>query len=343
MTGEPAQDDDDVLACTKTAQIEIAANYPIVSAYEFEFLKGEEVIKERLDGRTLYMIVQRPLTYFDNVRITNDHIFFDIADSANAPLECRLNLVEAGICETGQPVDIQISFYSKKSETPQQPFRDVAAIRVYDKDNNFLVWWSPQKLLFEVLVNGLPVAVSGNQSPLAFVDFRVLYVGKAFDQKVWKRLTGHTKMQRLLTIQSPVGASPEAKAPFEISLALLSVVGLQEATEFFGTTFTIPAGVEPIPHKFAGDDDQAFGNFITNRLVELGDAALTTAVEAMLVNRFRPQENKILYESYPNIAGGMRSKGYSHSELTIERLPVRLYTDHFDWSPTFVEEAGGDE
>lgn len=341
MTGDEAPDENEAITCIKSAEIEIAANYPIVSAYEFEFLKGEKVIRERLDNCTLYMIVQRPLTYFDNVRLTDTYLFFDIADGANTPLPCRINLVEAGVCEEGQVVDIQISFFSERSETPQQPFRDVAAIQVYDKDDNFLVWWSPQKLLFEMLVNGLRVAVAGEQSPTAFVDFKVLYVGKAFDQKVWDRLTGHTKMQRLLTIQSPVGASPEAKAPFEICLVLLSVVGLSEHVEYFGTTYTLPEGVEPIFHVLEGDDE-AVGRFVTEPLVKLGDTALTTEVEAMLINRFRPRENKILFDSYPNIAGGMRANGYSHSELSIERLPARLTTDHCDWSALFVADDEDD-
>jgi len=329
---------DDAIIGIKSAEIEITADYPIVSAYEFEFLKGETVIRERLDNCTLYMIVQRPLTYFDNVRLTDAHIFFDIADGRNAPLRCRLNLAEAGVCEDGQAVDIQISFFSEKAETPEQPFRDVAAIRVYDKDNNFLVWWSPQKLLFEMLVRGLRVAIAGDQLPTAFVDFNVLYVGKAFDQKVWKRLTGHSKMQRLLTVQSPVGASREAQAPFEISLILLSIIGLREHVEYFGTTFTLPAGVEPIFHKL--DGDEAIGRFGTEPLVKLGDSALTTEVEAMLINRFRPLENEVLFEAYPDIAGGLRSKGYSHSELSIERLPARLTTEHYDWSACFEIDAG---
>ena len=205
---------------TRVANIQIATSYPIVSSYEFEFLKMEKVVQERLDACTIYLIVQRPLTYFDNVELIDGYIYFEIADGESAPLRCRINLVVAGICAADEPVDIEMQFFAKNPGTAQ-PFRDVGAIKVFKEDGSFVLWWSPQKILYEMLVNELPVEIAENANPLAFLDFKVHYIGKSFSQKVWKRLTGHDKMQRILTLQGPVGASPEAKAPFEISLILL--------------------------------------------------------------------------------------------------------------------------
>lgn len=318
---------DNVIEGTKVADIQVSTTYPIVSAWEFEFLKQEAVIRERLDTCTIYLIVQRPLTYFDQVELIGTYLYFEIADGATSPLKCRLDLTAADICGDEEKIDIEVQFFGPKPIN-QQPFRDVGAIRVFKPDGSFVVWWSPQKILYEMLVNGLPVEVANDGNPLSFLDFKIHYIGKAFSQKVWDRLTGHEKMQRILTLQGPVGASPQARAPFEISLILLTVVGLSDMPEIPATGFSIPPGVKAIKHKVDLDDDTAFEQFLLKPFVELGDEALTKEVEAMLIHQFQPVENEIKFKHYPKIEGGMRSKGYSATSLTIERLPALLYTDH---------------
>ncbi|ALJ13596.1 ATP-dependent HslUV protease ATP-binding subunit HslU [Sphingopyxis macrogoltabida] len=78
---------------TRVARVIASTTYPIVSAWEFEFLKVEEIIQERWDKSTLYLVVQRPLTYFDNVTFGEYYINFQIADGVSPPLSCRINLV----------------------------------------------------------------------------------------------------------------------------------------------------------------------------------------------------------------------------------------------------------
>ena len=70
---------------------------------------------------------------------------------------------------------------------------------------------------------------------------------------------------------------------------------------------------------------------------QLGDEALTREIEAFLIHSFKPAYNEILFDNYPNIAGGIRSEGYSWTELVLERLPALLYTDHFSMVPTINE------
>ncbi|APT34974.1 hypothetical protein MCBMB27_05683 (plasmid) [Methylobacterium phyllosphaerae] len=321
---------------TKVANIQVSTKYPIVSAFEFEFLKSERAVLERLDNCTIYMIAQRPLTYFDEVILKDGYIYFKISDAEHQPLACRINLVSAGICTADETVDIEVSFLSKTPGT-EQPFRDVGAIKIYKLDGSFVVWWSPQKILYEMIVNDLPVEVDEDGDPYAFLDFKIHYIGKAFSQKVWDRLTGHDKMQRILTLQGPVGASPEAMAPFEISLILLSVVGLTDVPELNSLGLTIPDGAEPIVHKIDMRDEEALYRFMNEPLVALGDEAMTREVEAMLINLFKPAENDIQYKNYPNIEGGMRSKGYSYTGLTVEQLPAFLYSDHHAISATKPE------
>lgn len=54
---EAADAESDIVEGAKVANIQVAVSYPIVSAYEFEFLKEEDVVRERLDKCTLYLLV----------------------------------------------------------------------------------------------------------------------------------------------------------------------------------------------------------------------------------------------------------------------------------------------
>ncbi len=329
---EAADAESDIVEGAKVANIQVAVSYPIVSAYEFEFLKEEDVVRERLDKCTLYLLVQRPLTYFDNVVLDDGVIYFEIADGEATPLACKLDLVHAGICGPGEEICVETQYFTK---TPgaKQPFRDVGAIKLFRKDRSMIVWWSPQKILYEMLVRGLEVAVADGGDPLSFLDFSVLYVGKAFDQKVWDRLTGHEKMQKILTVQNPVGAAPAARAPFEVSLILLSVVGLTDVAELPYVGVSDMPGVQTIVHEVDLTDTEAFVRFMSEPLAPLGDEAMTREVEAQLIHRFQPEYNSVLFKNYPEIAGGMRSKGYTWTDLTIEGLPASLSTPHFKLGP----------
>ncbi|WP_236305582.1 hypothetical protein [Dickeya zeae] len=64
------------VSAMRFARVLMNVTYPIVSAYEFDFLQEEKVIRERWDASTIYLIVQRPLTYFDNVVLDDKYIRF---------------------------------------------------------------------------------------------------------------------------------------------------------------------------------------------------------------------------------------------------------------------------
>jgi hypothetical protein len=327
-------DNDPPYCGVRFANIYASTVYPLVSAWEFETLKAEDVVRERWGNCTIYMVVQRPLTYFDNVIIDDCYIHFEIADGEKPPLSCRINLVANQICEPGEMVEISVEFFSK---TPgkAQPLRNVGAFRLFKPDGSFILWWSPQKILYEMLVNNLAVEIAEDGDPFAFLDYKVHYIGKSFSQKVWSRLTGHEKMQRILTVEREVGSSPEARAPFEISLIFLNLLGLDDVPMITSVDRIAPTGSEPIVHTLDLSDESAVADFMTNSPVKLGDEALTREVEAMLIHRFRPEHNEIKFESYPEIKGGMRSKGYTDTQLTLERLPAFLYTGSFAMVPIF--------
>ena len=312
------------------ASIHLSTAYPVISAYEFEFLKGEEIIRNRLDNCTIYMIVQRPITYFDNVKICNRFIYFEIADGKNPPMKCRIDPIAANISSPSDNIQLEALFFS---ETPGavQPFHNVAAIKLLKEDNSFILWWSPQKLLYEYVVHGLRVETTDNADPLSFLDFNVLYIGKTFAQKVWNRLTGHCKMQKILTVQNPISAEPFTRAHSEIALVLLKVTGLTDMPNI--PYVDLGSEVPPILHDIDADDENALERFMSEVPVALGDEAIVREVEAQLINTFQPQFNEVKFDNYPMIKGGMRSKGYSSTELVIERLPAFLRTAHYSIEP----------
>lgn len=324
--------DDATFQGVRFANIYAGTVYPLVSAWEFEFLKAEDIIRERWNNCTIYMVVQRPLTYFDNVVIDDSYIRFEIADGEKPPLPCRINLVANDICKPGETVEISVEFFSK-TPSQEQPLQNVGAFKIFREDGSFIVWWSPQKILYEMLVNDLEVEIAEGSNPFAFLDYKVHYIGRSFSQKVWNRLTGHEKMQRILTLEREIGASPEARAPFEISLIFLNLLGLDDAPMIGSFDGSPINGAEPIIHDLDLSDEDALGNFMMNSPVKLGDEALTREVEAMLIHRFQPEYNDVKFANYPTIKGGMRSMGYTDTHLALERLPAFLYSDHFSMVP----------
>lgn len=79
----------------KIIKIIASTNYPIVTAYEFEHLKTEKVMQEIFRPCTLYLIVQRPLTYIQNLFINAKSIDFEVCDdSENENLKCKIYLAK---------------------------------------------------------------------------------------------------------------------------------------------------------------------------------------------------------------------------------------------------------
>jgi hypothetical protein len=189
-----------------------------------------------------------------------------------------------------------------------------------------------------MLVKGLKVEVAEGGDPQSFLDFKIHYIGKSFSQKVWDRLTGHEKMQRILTREREVGQAPEARTPFEISLVILKITGVDDLPLMGVDTDDPIAGSSPILH-YVNDSYESIEKFMSEPSVKLGDEALTREAEAYLINLFKPTYNKVIFDNYPKIRGGMRSKGYSMTEVEFEGVPVVLYTNCFSMAYEFDSEG----
>ncbi|MBB3136603.1 hypothetical protein FHS26_004360 [Rhizobium pisi] len=306
----------------KVIEIQAQTGYPVVSAYEFEFLKGEKVVKDRLKDCSLYLILQRPLTYFQNLILGEGVIDFEIADGINPPLECRLDLEEAKMIKPGGIVDVEIQYYKDQPDLVP-PHNDVAAFKILTEAGEFAVWETPQKLLYEAIVNGLPLYLRGDISP--YLAYHVHYIGKAWSQNVWNRLTGHHKVQKILTMEDSI--SPRSrKLSFEISVLLLDIVGFDEGNMIGGYEALIPEKVQPIIHEMKTEEE--IDAFFSKPPIAPRAPELTSEAEALLIKLFKPEYNGIMFENYPNIANGTRSVGYTLANLTVTRMPMLLTTAH---------------
>lgn len=307
----------------KTLEIVATTAYSIVSAYEYEFLKEEKIVQDKMNGATIYFILQRPLMYFDNLVVDDGFLQFDIVDGVNPPLHCGIDATDLGIPSDEEAIlDVQ---YYRDNPSAEPPFKEVAAFKLLKSDGTFVVWETPQKLLYEAIANELPVSISGDVG--AYLNYHVHYIGQAFSQKIWNRLTGHEKLQRILTLEAPL-SSLTTRPPFEISILMLSIIGFDEAIVFPYPEALGVGGEKPILHAFDFEEDnENFEKFYVPFLSK--DAPeLTNEAEAILINLFKPEYNEKLFKNYPNIKKGARSAGYSEAQLTIERLPAVLSTKH---------------
>lgn len=144
---------------------------------------------------------------------------------------------------------------------------------------------------------------------------------------MWQRLTGHEKMQKVLTLE-PSKNVRSLGAPFEISLMLIAIVGADELLQcpYMGW----PMFEKPILHRISSD---AQLNHFLGSWVRMPSEELTSEVEAKLISALKPAYNEKLFDNYPCIAKGARSLGYSVCDLQIHMMPAALHTPHATIAP----------
>jgi len=317
----------------KNINIQVQGSYPVISAYEFEFMKGLPEIQRFLKESTLYLIVQRPLLYFNKLRIEEGIVKFEISDMrGNPPLSGSLDPYVGGFAREREGFLFSASLY-KGDAIGLKSFDYAAGFSIETKTREHIASITPQKMIHLSALKCAGYNLYGNLHD--YIDYRVHYIGQSFDQDIWARLTGHEKMQSILTRESILDNASNRNS-FEIALILLEVVGFSEANIFPYHSWMHNTNTSPILHDLGEDDDHdAYLEFHKSK-ISFSDPELTNEVEAMLINRFQPAYNKIKFKSYPNIKRGTRSKGYTESSLVVERSPTILITQDFRLDANFI-------
>lgn len=261
--------------------------YAPLSNHDFAVVKSEIIIQKILDGSMLYVITQRPLLTFENVDKSEDGatLLFDIVQQKTGiKVKCTLPIYQEflGQDET-QGINVKFGSYDKNWKQTILPLTNVNGLQFYDHDMKFLLWLNPDKFIHHYYNKVIIATVEGDYKPLT--KFNVHYVGKATDQEIWLRLTGHSTLQDILSLETPFnyGTLPT----HEIVLLLFRVADKLSITTFDGT-----GNVDEFVDTMFG------GNYPTDKEVSL-DA------EKVLIKILDPAYNNKKFPNYPVSKDGL--------------------------------------
>lgn len=279
--------------------------YSPVSNYDFAMVKDDALISQYINSGKIYMIVQRPVLFFQNLN-------FDLIDQINPALtfelhqrgidqilECRLRLYQEKLgLDNDRELGIALNYTYPKPETlsNKPPFNHLANF-VLKSENNEFIWFSPEKLLYHYFMNAVEADIKGEIS--LFTNYQVHYIGKATEQDVIKRLTGHSHLQEILSIEHPF---------------------------HYGSLQT-----DEVAILFFDFDDNIFMNMITDENDDITEAVdlmmgkmpidqktIYLDAEKALINALKPKHNRMLYNKYPISEDGLNKydlKVYTYSIL----------------------------
>lgn len=266
--------------------------YTPLSNYDFVMVKDDPIIKHFINSGKLYLIVQRPILTFENFYVNNNDIEnpilkFEVHQKGVSEiLECEFPLFQNEFnVPFGSRCDIAINYTYPKSEVMFQhtmPFTSMANFVVKTGEDYY--WISPEKLIYHYLRDALNIRIKGDITQ--FLKYKVHYIGKATDQDIIKRLTGHSHLQDILSVERPFHY--ETLPTEEIAILFLS---------FKDNTFV---------NTFSPDDDEidiAVRMLMGEKPIE--DNVIYLDAEKALIKALKPKHNRLLYNNYPESKDGL--------------------------------------
>jgi len=301
----------------KSIVTQFSMSYPAMSVYEFEYLKEEAEVLEYWRNSSIYLICQRPVLFFDEITFDSGEILMKIKQRGQSE---ELN-VSLTIYENDKKLGgsggfwLDLNFYDKKPGTTE-PYKNVGGIKLLNSEQEFVVWYTPERLIYEYIKGRLPnLEITGDIHD--FLTYSIHYIGQSQSQGIWERLTGHEKLSSVLIKELPFIEGEFS--PFELSLIFL---GLEDATEFPSLT---PNENEDEVVDFEGNivSDEEIGSSFFHREMDDVKFKIVNDYEAFLINFFEPKYNKIKFKNYPHIANGLKSIGYTeivHETMVLATL-----------------------
>ena len=280
-------------------QIELA--YCPMSNYTFSVLKNDIAIQRALEESHLYIIAQQPVLSFENIVPDKNEklIRFEIhKKDSYSVLKCELPFFQENLATNSEyEVILYVGSNDPNYVKSNPPLNNIHGIKFYEmnlSNENFLVWFSPEKFIHNWLKGYFIAKVDGNYQD--FLDYKVHYVGKATEQDIWKRLTGHSTLQDILSVEYPFtyGELPT----HEITLLLFRFYDNLEI-KTYGTDSSIDDMVNSLLGKNRPDKKEIFLD-----------------AEKALVNAMQPKYNKIKFKNYPNYKKGLNELNYDTYSYT---------------------------
>jgi len=286
--------------------------YTPLSTYDFTMVKDDLIIKDFINSGKLYVIAQRPILTFENFII-------DSADEENPILKFEIHqrgMSDTLICEfplfqkdfdipVGTLTSIAINYTYPKSEEKRSdypmPLMSMANFVVCTPDGSFY-WLSPEKLIYHYLRKALQIRIDGDITK--FLKYKVHYIGKATEQDIVKRLTGHSHLQDVLALERPFhyGTLPAE----EIALILLSFQDNIFMNTFSDNDTDIDLAVRMLMGEPHIDQDTIYLD-----------------AEKALISALQPKHNKLRYKNYPISKDGLHNQGLDIYSFSIND-PITL-------------------
>lgn len=280
-------------------QLELA--YAPLTAYEFAVIKDDPLIERALWKASLYLIAQRPVITFENV-VPDTSVYqlnFEIHQRGNPNiLKCRLPF-DQEIFELADHnvVDVAFNYLDKSIKQEKPPFNNIhgfSLIKHKDGGREFIIWFSPEKLLQNWWKGNIECEVEGDFT--SFTRYKIHYVGKATKQSILKRLTGHSTFQDILSLESPVTekqlpANEVVVMPFEFQDNL--------QIQSFGPESDIETMVAALKGENYPEQEKVFLD-----------------AEKALIKAMEPNYNKELFKNYPVSKDGLYGDKYDAISYT---------------------------
>ncbi|SDD67486.1 hypothetical protein [Pedobacter soli] len=292
---------------TKTLLNILQLAYSPISNYDFAVIKDDKLIKGYMNKASIYAIVQRPVLTFQNLDVDKTNpidpfLTFEIHQQGNKEiLTGRLRIYQRNFgADKDQGIYIAVTHtYPKPNdEEPSFPFFNVANF-IFKTAKQDVIWLSPEKLIYHYLRDTIEVDIFGNIPTL--LKYQVYYVGKSTEQDIVERLTGHSHLQDILSLERPLhyGTLPTD----EIAILFFE----------FQENFNIAS----VGEEDGEEEMQEMVDLIMGR-TSIDDKAIYLDAEKALINVLKPKHNRQLYNNYPKSADGL----YKHN---LNLLTYSLY------------------
>ncbi|MBS7563954.1 hypothetical protein KHS38_06010 [Mucilaginibacter sp. Bleaf8] len=268
--------------------------YTPVSNYDFVTIQDSPQLCTYMNSGKIYMIVQRPVLSFenltvDNLNIRNPNITFQIRQRGNenvikASMPMYQESFGASHTTTNMEFRIEYTYPKPKNHSANLPFYQVANF-IFKPEGGDYVWFSPEKFLYHYLRESIEARVEGKIED--FLKYKLHYIGKATEQDIVKRLTGHSHLQEILSLEHPINYG---------SLPTDEIVLL-----FFNFDNNIHM------RSFEEDDDIRVAVNMVKGINPIDQRTIYLDAEKAFINALKPNYNKQLYNQYPKSKDGLFS------------------------------------
>jgi len=209
--------------------------------------------------------------------------------------------------DQGMHIAVTHTYLKPQVDHPGFPFNNVANF-IFKTASDVSIWLSPEKLIYHYLRNTIDIEISDGFSEM--LKYQVHYIGKSTEQDIVERLTGHSHLQDILSIERPLhyGFLPTD----EIAILFF---------EFQKNINMISIGEEDGDEEMQVMVDVMMGKEMFNEKTIYLDA------EKALINALKPKHNRQLYKNYPESVDGLKKHNLDLLTYSILDPITLIYSD----------------